>query len=39
MAGSGFGHSRRIPKGFWAEAAVDGQFMLLALLAWASGWL
>ena len=37
MAGSGFGHSRRIPNGFWAEAAVDGQFLLLALLAWASG--
>ncbi len=37
MAGSALGHARRIPQGFWGEAAVDGQFLLLALLAWVSG--
>jgi len=37
VAGSAFGHFQRIPKGFWAEAAVDGQFLLLALLTWVSG--
>ncbi|MFA6003385.1 MAG: 4-hydroxy-3-methylbut-2-enyl diphosphate reductase [Elusimicrobiota bacterium] len=30
------GNFRRIPKGFWGEAAVDAQFLILALLAWLS---
>ncbi|MDD5655967.1 MAG: 4-hydroxy-3-methylbut-2-enyl diphosphate reductase [Elusimicrobia bacterium] len=36
-AGSSTCHFRGTPKGFWAEAAVDGQFLLLALLAWLGG--
>jgi hypothetical protein len=36
-AGASYCNARRAPKGFWAEAAVDGQFLLLALLAWLSG--
>lgn len=37
VVGAGSAYLRFIPKGYWAEAAVDGQFLLLALLAWASG--
>jgi len=37
VAGVSFVRTQRIPKGFWAEAAVDGQFLLLALLAFLSG--
>ncbi|MFA6030008.1 MAG: 4-hydroxy-3-methylbut-2-enyl diphosphate reductase [Elusimicrobiota bacterium] len=37
VAGSALYYARRLTKGFWAEAGVDGQFMLLALLTWLSG--
>jgi len=37
VGGVAFGRSQHTPKGFWAEAAVDGQFVILAFFAWLSG--